>query len=216
MRYYARKITQAQENERKRIARELHDDTIQSMIGISRRLEALSTTEQTLPDSAANRIRELQQATSDVINRVRLFSQALRPSTLDYLGLLPTLEELIGAINRHDGLRAELWVHGEQRRLSSEVELTLFRIVQEALNNVIKHADAVRVVTVVEMSDSNVTITVQDDGVGFQPSTLAEHPATASRLGLLGMQERARLLGGVLSIDSTPGHGTKVTVNVPA
>jgi signal transduction histidine kinase len=107
-------------------------------------------------------------------------------------------------------------VHGEQRRLSSEVELTLFRIVQEALNNVIKHADAVRVVTVVEMSESNVTITVQDDGIGFQPSTLAEHPATASRLGLLGMQERARLLGGVLSIDSTPGHGTKVTVNVPA
>ena len=215
MRYYARKITRAQENERKRIARELHDDTIQSLIGISRRLEALSTSEPALPESAANRIQELQQTTSDVINRVRLFSQALRPSTLDYLGLLPTLEELVGAINRHDGLRAELWVHGEQRRLSSEVELTLFRIVQEALNNVIKHADAVRVVTVVEMGDSSVTITVQDDGIGFQPSTLAEHPATASRLGLLGMQERARLLGGILSIDSTPGHGTKVTVNVP-
>jgi signal transduction histidine kinase len=216
MRFYARKITQAQENERKRIARELHDDTIQSLIAISRRLEALSTTEPTLPDTAAQRIHELQRTTSDVINRVRLFSQALRPSTLDYLGLLPTLEELVAAINRHDGLLAELWVHGEQRRLSSEVELSLFRIVQEALNNVIKHADAARVVTVVELSDSNITVTVQDDGIGFQPSTLAEHPATASRLGLLGMQERARLLGGTLVIDSAPGHGAKVIVNVPA
>jgi signal transduction histidine kinase len=216
MRFYARKITQAQENERKRIARELHDDTIQSLIAISRRLEVLSTSEPALPDTAAHRVRELQQTTSDVINRVRLFSQALRPSTLDYLGLLPTLEELVAAINRHDGLIAELWVDGEPRRLSSEVELTLFRIVQEALNNVIKHADAARVVTVVEMGDGNVTVTVQDDGIGFQPSTLAEHPATASRLGLLGMQERARLLGGTLVIDSTPGHGTKVIVNVPA
>jgi signal transduction histidine kinase len=216
MRFYARKITQAQENERKRIARELHDDTIQSLIAISRRLEALSTSEPTLPDTAAQRIHELQRTTSEVINRVRLFSQALRPSTLDYLGLLPTLEELVAAINRHDGLLAELWVHGEQRRLSSEVELSLFRIVQEALNNVIKHADAARVVTVVELSDSNITVTVQDDGIGFQPSTLAEHPATASRLGLLGMQERARLLGGTLVIDSAPGHGAKVIVNVPA
>ena len=215
MRFYARKITQAQENERKRIARELHDDTIQSLIAISRRLEALSTSEPTLPDAAAQRIREVQQTTADVINRVRRFSQALRPSTLDYLGLLPTLEELVAAINRHDGLRAELWIHGEQRRLSSDAELSLFRIVQEALNNVIKHADATRVVTVVEMSDSNISVAVQDDGIGFQPSTLAEHPATASRLGLLGMQERARLLGGTLVIDSAPDHGTKVIVNVP-
>ncbi|MFN2244157.1 MAG: GAF domain-containing protein [Anaerolineae bacterium] len=215
MRFYARKITQAQENERKRIARELHDDTIQSLIAISRRLEALSTSEPDLPDTAAERIHELQHTTSDVINRVRRFSQDLRPSTLDYLGLVPTLEELVGTINRHDGLRAELWIHGDQRRLSSEVELTLFRIVQEALNNVIKHADADRVVTVVEMTDSNITVTVQDDGKGFQPSSLAEHPATASRLGLLGMQERARLLGGMLAIDSTPEQGTKVTVSVP-
>ena len=216
MRFYARKITQAQENERKRIARELHDDTIQSLIAISRRLEAISTSEPDLPDTAAQRIHELQQTTGDVINRVRRFSQDLRPSTLDYLGLLPTLEELVAAINRHDGLLAELWIDGEQRRLSSDVELSLFRIVQEALNNVIKHADAARVVTVVEMSESNITVTVQDDGIGFQPSTLAEHPATATRLGLLGMQERARLLGGTLVIDSGSDHGTKVIVNVPA
>jgi len=216
MRFYARKITQAQENERKRIARELHDDTIQSLIAISRRLEAIVTSEPELPTTAGHRIAELQNTTSEVINRVRRFSQDLRPSTLDYLGLVPTLEELIGAINRHDGLLAELWVDGEQRRLSSDVELSVFRIVQEALNNVIKHADAERVVTVVEMSDSNVTVTVQDDGKGFHPSTLAEHPATASRLGLLGMQERARLLGGSLVIDSAPDHGTKVIVSVPA
>lgn len=215
MRFYARKITQAQENERKRIARELHDDTIQSLIGLSRQLEALATTKPALSEPASLRVSQLQQTTGETIRRVRRFSQDLRPSTLDDLGLLPTLEELVAAINRHDGLRAELWVHGEGRRLSTEVELTLFRIVQEALNNVIKHADAERVVTVVELSDRSVTVRVEDDGRGFQPPSLAEHPATASKLGLLGMQERARLLGGTLIIDSEPGHGTKVIISVP-
>jgi signal transduction histidine kinase len=215
MRFYARKITQAQENERKRIARELHDDTIQSLIALSRRLEALATTEEALPDTAAQRIQELQESTGDIIRHVRRFSQDLRPSILDDLGLLPMLEELTDELNRHDGLRAEFWVHGEERRLSSEAELTLFRIAQEALNNVRKHAKASRVVTVVEMSDSAITMTVQDDGIGFRPPTLADHPTAASKLGLIGMHERARLLGGTLVIDSAPGHGTKVITSIP-
>jgi len=215
MRFYARKITAAQESERKRIARELHDDTIQSLIALSRRLEALSTSEEKLPVNAAKRLQEIQEATGDMIKRVRRFSQDLRPSILDDLGLLPTLEELTAELNRRDGLRAEVWIQGEERRLSSEVELTLFRIAQEALNNVSRHAEASRVVTVVELSDSSVKVTIQDDGKGFTVPTLADYPASASKLGLIGMHERARLLGGTLIIDSTPGQGTKVIVNVP-
>ena len=215
MRFYARKITQAQENERKRIARELHDDTIQSLIALSRRLESLATSQDELPAEATERVRQLQDSTKDVIQRVRRFSQDLRPSILDDLGLLPALEELTAELNRRDSILAELWVHGEERRLSSEVELTLFRIAQEALNNAVKHAGAQRVSTVLELGDSSVELIVQDDGRGFKPPSLTDHPPVESKLGLLGMHERARLLGGTLTIDSAPGQGTKVLVSVP-
>jgi signal transduction histidine kinase len=146
---------------------------------------------------------------------VRRFSQDLRPSILDDLGLLPTLEELTADMNRQNGLQAEFRVKGEERRLSSEVELTLFRIAQEALNNVRKHAEATRVVTTVELSDSVVTMKVEDNGKGFEPPTLIDHPTTSGKLGLIGMHERARLLGGSLSVKSAPGAGTRVVVNVP-
>jgi signal transduction histidine kinase len=215
MRFYARRITQAQEAERKRIARELHDDTIQSLIALSRQLEVLATSDSALPESASERIQDLQVATGDIVKRVRRFSQDLRPSILDDLGLLPTLEELTAQLNRQDGLHAEFWVRGEERRFSSEVELTLFRIAQEALNNVRRHAKATKVVTVVELTDSAVKMSVQDNGTGFKVPVLTEHPATASKLGLIGMHERARLLGGLLLVDSAPGRGTKVTVDVP-
>jgi signal transduction histidine kinase len=215
MRFYAHKITQAQEEERKRIARELHDDTTQSLIALSRRMEALLTSDERLSASVSRRIEELQHATLDVIQQVRRFSQDLRPSILDDLGLLPTLKELTTELNRQDGLRAEFRFIGQERRLSTDVELTLFRIAQEALNNVRKHAQASYVVTTVEMSDSAVRMMIEDDGKGFKPPTLTDHPASANKLGLIGMQERARLLGGLLQVDSAPGRGTKVIVNVP-
>jgi signal transduction histidine kinase len=150
-----------------------------------------------------------------VIQRVRRFSQDLRPSILDDLGLLPTLEALTAELNSQDGLRAEFRAHGEERRLSSEAELTLFRIAQEALNNVRRHAEASTVLTVVRLGNSTVKMTIQDDGIGFRPPTLSEHPTPESKLGLVGMHERARLLGGTLTVHSEPGHGTKVIVDVP-
>jgi signal transduction histidine kinase len=215
MRFYARRITQAQENERKRIARELHDDTIQSLIALSRHMEALVTTEDNLSENTIQRIRDLQGATTDMISRVRRFSQDLRPSILDDLGLLPTLEELTAELNRQNGLQARFEILGEERRLSSEVELMLFRIAQEALNNVRKHAKATEVVTRVKLEDSAVELTIADNGRGFRPPTLLDHPSMADRLGLIGMHERARLLGGTLSLHSAPGEGTKVVVHVP-
>jgi signal transduction histidine kinase len=215
MRFYARQITQAQENERRRIARELHDDTIQSLVALSRRLEAVATSDQCSSERVAADIEELQEATGEIIKRVRRFSQDLRPSILDDLGLLPTLEELTADMNNQDGLRAEFRVAGEERRLSSEMELTLFRIAQEAMNNVRKHADADHVITTVELSDSAVKLIVEDNGKGFNPPTLTDHPTTAGKLGLIGMHERARLLGGSLVVESKPGDGTRVVVNVP-
>ena len=118
-------------------------------------------------------------------------------------------------MNRQDDLHAEFRVKGEERRLSSEVELTLFRIAQEAMNNVRKHADADHVITTVELSDSTVKMTVEDNGKGFNPPKLTDHPTAAGKLGLIGMHERARLLGGSLVVKSEPGDGTRVIVNVP-
>jgi signal transduction histidine kinase len=215
LRFYARRITQAQENERKRIARELHDDTIQSLIALSRRLEALATLEEQMPEAALRHVKDLWEQTDGTIKRVRRFSKNLRPSILDDLGLLPTLEELTADLNRQAGLRAEFRVLGEKRRLSSETELTLFRIAQEALSNVERHAEASVVITTVEIADSAVRVTVQDDGQGFKPPKLTDDLTTEEGLGLIGMHERVRLLGGRLAIESEPGRGTRVIANVP-
>jgi signal transduction histidine kinase len=215
LRFYARRMTQAQENERKRIARELHDDTIQSLIALSRRLEALATSDEQLSQATTQRVRELWEQTDDMIQRVRRFSQNLRPSILDDLGLLPALDELTTDLNRQVGLQAEFQVSGARRRLSSEVELTLFRVAQEALSNIRRHAEATKVVTSVELTDSALYMTVRDNGIGFKPRTLTEDLTHEDRLGVIGMHERVRLLGGTLLIESEPGRGTEVSVQVP-
>ncbi len=214
MRFYARRITRAQENERRRIARELHDDTIQSLVGLSRQLEALAASYEQRPDTTSQRIGEIHESVDNMIQRVRRFSQDLRPSTLDDLGLLPTLEELIADFNRV-GLQAELRVVGGKRRLPSEVELTFFRIAQEALNNVMKHAAATEVVTTVELADSAIKMTIQDNGKGFKPPTPINHLAAMGKLGVIGMYERVRLVGGTLAVQSEPGQGTTVIVKAP-
>jgi len=215
MRFYARQITQAQENERRRIARELHDDTIQSLIGLSRRLEAVATAKDCTSEQVAENIAELQRATGGIIKRIRRFSQDLRPSILDDLGLLPALEELTANMNNQEGLQADFRVKGEERRLSSEMELTLFRIAQEALNNVRKHANASHVVTTIDLGEGRIRLTIEDNGKGFSPPSLVDHPTAGGKLGLIGMHERVRLLGGSLAVNSKPGGGTKVVVNVP-
>jgi two-component system sensor histidine kinase DegS len=215
MRFYIRQVTRAQEDERKRIARELHDDTIQSLIVLSRRLDALKISDETLPGAVVQRIEDLQELTDQVVRGVRLYSQDLRPSILDDLGLVPTLEELTTDLVRQEGIQAELLVVGEKRRLSPEGELTLFRIAQEAFNNVKRHAQATRVVTTIEFTDSAVQVAVHDDGKGFKAPAHAGDLAVSGKLGLIGMYERARLLGGTLAVQSEPGQGTLVTVNIP-
>jgi len=217
MRFYTRQITRAQEAERQRIARELHDDTIQSLIGMSRRLEALATYggREHLPEAVIRRIGELETLMDNTIRNIRRFSQDLRPSILDDLGLLPALEGLTSDLIERDGIQAELQVTGTTRRLAPEVELTLFRIAQEALSNVRKHAQATQVVVTVQFINGVVQMTVQDNGRGFKPPSLTSDLTTSGKLGLIGMYERARLLGGTLAIRSKPGQGTCVTVSVP-
>ncbi len=215
MRFYVRQITQAQEAERERIARELHDDTAQALLVLRRHLGALMGPPQQLPESAIQHLEGARQLTDEILEGVRRFSQDLRPPTLDHLGLLPTLEGLVADLRAQEGIDVRLEVVGSQRRLSPEAELVLFRMVQEALNNVRRHARASKVVTTVEFADGRVRLTVSDNGQGFALPARMSDLAAAGKLGLMGMHERARLLGGVLTIQSEVGKGTTVIADLP-
>lgn len=215
MRFYVRQITRAQEDERKRIARELHDDTVQVLALLSRRLDALATLDEGVPESIVERLEKLRMLSSSLLQGVRRFSQDLRPSALDDLGLLPALEGLTTDLSERGGIEANLEVLGQQRRLLAETELVLFRITQEALRNAEKHSDATRVKVLVEFGEA-IKITVTDDGRGFQPPEAIGNLAHVGRLGLIGMQERAQLLGGTFTVHSEPGQGTTIVVDVPA
>jgi two-component system sensor histidine kinase DegS len=215
MRFYVSQITRAQEDERKRIARELHDETAQALLTLSRRLDGLLTASERWPKRMTQRLEALRQLTDSILEGVRRFSQDLRPPMLDDLGLVPTLEGLTSDLMAQDGIHAEMSVLGNQRRLSPEEELALFRIAQEALNNVKRHSQASQVVTTVEFSDDRVKLTISDKGKGFELPDRMGDLAERGKLGLLGMHERARLLGGTLTVHSKPGEGTTVVVDMP-
>jgi signal transduction histidine kinase len=205
----------AQEDERKRVARELHDDTAQGLIGLSRRLDDLAASGEVHSEVARARLEEIQGRIEELLQGVRRYSRDLRPSVLDDLGLLPALEGLLTNI-RASGIEAELLIAGEQRRLSPEVELELYRIVQEALHNVRWHAQASQVTIAIEFGQDRVRISVQDDGQGFEVLGTTSDLASMGKFGLVGIAERARLLGGQSSVQSELGVGTTVTVDVPA
>jgi len=215
LRFYLRQITRAQEDERKRMARELHDDTAQALLFLSRRLEMLAAYEG-VPEPLMQRLEELRELTSSTLRGVRRFSQDLRPPILDDLGLLPALEGLAADLSEEEGIGAALEVLGDQRRLSPETELALFRIAQEALRNVRRHSQASLAMITVEFDDARTRITISDDGHGFQLPEAVGSLAQMGKLGLIGMQERAQLLGGTLTLQSELNHGTAVVVEVPA
>jgi len=210
LRFYVQKVNQAQEAERKRIARELHDVTAQALVTIVRNLDDLAS------GHSRFSVKEIQEQARDILREIRRFSQQLRPSVLDDLGLLPAIKWLAAELTKNYGTPMEVKVVGEPHQLSSEVELTLFRITQEALTNVQKHSGASRVGVVIEFSDKATKVTVNDDGKGFEIPERMGDLARSGRLGLAGMQERAQLLGGTLSINSERGKGTSLTVNVPS
>lgn len=213
--FYLHQVTTAQEEERKRIARELHDDTTQELVALSRRLDKLITASQRLSKRDSTLLEEAQQDVDKILEGIRRFSRDLRPSILDDLGLLPALEWLASELASQFDVAIATAVVGVERRFSPEAELVMFRIAQEALRNTCRHAQASRAWVTVEYSDGKTVLLISDNGKGFElPENLSDL-ASLGKLGLAGMEERARLLGGTMTLHSEPGKGTTVTVEVP-
>lgn len=215
MQYYIAQITRAQEDERLRISRELHDDTAQSLAGLSRDLRALISGRAQLPEAILERLEQLRATADTALQGVRRFSQDLRPSILDDLGLLPALEWLVASLEEEHGIPAMVAVAGTRYRLSPEKELIVFRIVQETLSNVRRHSGASAIEIGIDFGVDALTIMASDNGQGFHMPQRASDLVPSGRLGIVGMRERARLADGTIIIQSEVGKGTTVTLRVP-
>ncbi|MFC1943791.1 PAS domain S-box protein, partial [Chloroflexota bacterium] len=213
--FYLQQATRSQEEERKRISRELHDETIQALVVLSRQLDTLASSGKMLSEEKRFPLEELRQQTNNIMQGVRRLSQDLRPAALDRLGLLAALEWLASDVAEYSGIGIKVNVLGSERRLTEEVELVLFRIAQEALRNMWRHSQATRAEITVEFEESKTRITVSDNGKGFNLPQRIGDLAKDGKLGLAGMQERAHLIGGTLTVQSEPGKGTTATIEVP-
>jgi PAS domain S-box-containing protein len=212
---YAATVIAAQEEERKRIARDLHDDTAQALIALSRRIDMVRDELLESPEAAARKLDDLKELTDQTLGSVRRFSRDLRPSVLDDLGLVPALEWLVfETASRHE-IATQLKAHGDQRRLPPEVELACFRIAQEALNNTVKHSGATAASIDLQFTPNWLRLSISDNGKGFEsPPAIAELTGRG-RMGVMGMHERASLLGGSLSLRTSPGEGARIAVSIP-
>ena len=215
LRFYLQQITQAQEEERKRIARELHDDTAQALFAVSRHIDNFMRNDATLSVQQITFLKEARHQISSALQEVRQFSQDLRPSIIDDLGLLPAVQWLVKQMKEEHKINTELTVLGMEQRFSPEVELILFRIIQEALRNIYRHAQASRAEVVIDFKETELQMTISDNGIGFQLPKTVSDLSRSGKLGLVGMQERVSLLNGDMTVKAEPGKGTIVVVKAP-
>lgn len=208
-------ILRALEEERKRIARELHDETSQALTNLVIRLEMLMEAVVDEDEKLIQDLTRLRDMAANALAETRRLTFDLRPTILDDLGLVPAIRWLLKHQLEPYGVTTRLHATGFDERLPDEVETTLFRIVQEALTNVIRHAAASRVDVTFEAGPEGLTAIVVDDGQGFVVRSVRPDDPQGRGLGLFGMYERAGLIGGNLNITSTPGRGTRVHVMIP-
>ena len=214
-RFYLQQITRAQEEERERIARELHDDTVQYLVVLARQLDDLANSSKSMSKEDKAYLENLRQQTNSIMDGVRRLSHDLRPATLDRLGLVAALEWLASSMEKLSGIDVKVEKSGTERRLPGEVELVMFRIAQEALSNVRRHSRANNAEVMVEFDDKKVRMTIRDNGKGFALPEKVDDLLKKGKLGLAGMQERIQLLNGSLKIESQPGKGTTVVIEAP-
>lgn len=208
-----RRVVAAQEAERQRIARELHDETGQALTAIGLGLRGISTTLAKSPKKGVKNLRQLENLAASSLDELQRLITDLRPSHLDDLGLPAALRWYAGEVQNRAPIEISVQVRGEKRPIPSVVKTAVFRVAQEALTNVIKHAKAKTVKIRLDYSAEVVGLLVEDDGAGFDIDRIDTPDRRA--WGLIGMEERASLLGGRLHVDSAPGAGTRVDVRIP-
>lgn len=207
------KLMIAQEEERKRISRELHDETSQALTSLMVSLKVLESEASIC--SVGERLQEMRQVVSQTLDEVHHMARELRPSVLDDMGLIPALERYVRDYEQKYGIEVDFHTTGfDGQRVSAQAEVALYRIIQEALTNVAKYAQAQSVSVLLDWRENWVTAIVEDNGIGFDPRNVTSSPSHG--LGLFGMQERASLLGGSLKIESQLGAGTTVFIKILA
>jgi signal transduction histidine kinase len=217
MRDYMGAMTEGQEAERARLARELHDGPVQDLIALGQRAEmAQRLVERGAVGEAEALLSEMRSAELTTVEELRRLISALRPAYLEDLGFLPALEMLVRQVAEQTAARIHLRKACADQRLAPEVELAAYRIAQEALNNALQHARAESITVSVRCDSDSLILSVIDDGMGFELPTRPDLLTRAGHFGLLGLRERATLLGGSFRIYTAPGEGTRVTVRLPA
>jgi two-component system sensor histidine kinase DegS len=205
-------VIRSQEEERRRVARDIHDGPAQAIANIVFRAEVCERLIDTDKERAKSELKALREHIRNTLAEIRKIIFDLRPMALDDLGLAPTIRGVLDVFREEYGLFTEVAVIGKERRLEPHVEIGIFRVVQEALNNIIKHAQAGSAKVRIEFAAAGVTVLVEDDGKGFE---MTEGELPTGHYGIMGMRERMQLLNGKLSIKSAPRRGTRVMISVP-
>jgi two-component system sensor histidine kinase UhpB len=211
MQHLPRQILNAQEEERQRLARDLHDEAAQALTSLLVHLRLLERAHD--PQKAQQQVRELRELTAQALEEVRRVALDLRPTILDDLGLGPALEWRVDEFSKASGVHATIQVDGLEQRLPRDIELVFYRVGQESLSNVARHAQAENVEVSLRRENGLINLEVIDDGIGFNPATMPTN--TPDGLGLLGMRERMAMISGSLIIESEPGKGTRILAKAP-
>jgi two-component system, NarL family, sensor histidine kinase DegS len=212
---YTSQILKAQEDERQRIAQELHDDTVQTLLVTAGYADSIASNN---PPKDLSKVKKDAEWIRDTILRVsddmRRLSLDLRPSILDNIGLVPALRWLVDNLNQEEGIETKVIISGENRKLKPEIDVMIFRIVQEALNNARRHSKASVVEIAVEFTAESFIVSVKDNGLGFSLPQTTSVLTAEGKMGLIGMQQRSQSINGVLKIQSELGVGTNLSLEV--
>lgn len=209
------RIIDAQESEKERLSRQMHDGPAQSLTNLILQAEICQRLFKKDPRRAEEELENLKQAVNKTFQTTRSFIADLRPMMLDDLGLVPTLRRYVNTWRDKTGIQADFSFNGREHRLARYSEVTIFRAIQEFMNNAAAHANPSRVLVSLTLDGTQAQVTVEDDGVGFDVDAALAAAREQKTIGISTMMERVQMLGGTLKIDSVLGRGTKVTIRIP-
>ncbi len=208
-------LESVREEEKRKIARDLHDETTQVLASLNAYLEAAIVTLPAGADKTQAILKKAQTLSITILDELHKLIYELRPSLLDEMGLAAAISALVNSYLKAAGVKVIFKATGRVIRLPTLSEISLFRVVQEAFNNIVKHAGAKNVEVSIHFKKGNIIVGIKDDGIGFDVTEAISSKDRPRRLGLLGMRERVELMNGSLDVKSSPGHGTAITIEVP-